>query len=403
MSRSQQAILACVVLGAGIGLAQIIASNRQEPKTEEREAPRRLIRATRVRTQNHRYQIRSQGTVRARTTSTIAAEVSGRIANVSEHWAEGAFFAKDATLLSIDRKDYEAAKTALDAEAARARLKLALEKEESDLAVAEWKLRNPDKEPPPLVARVPQLAEAQAAVDAADARLEQATRDLERTKVKVPFPGRVLERLVDVGQFVARGTPIARVYAVDYAEVRLPIPDRELEFLNVSLNPNAGDEPKTTFPPVKLSGRFAGQMREWTGTIDRIEGQIDPQTRMVYVVARVDRPYESNVPLSVGMFVQASIDGRDIENVFVLPRSVLRETNRVYVADEGKLQPRRVDVLRFEGDRVIARGKSGESGDAPLAAGELLCLSKLSIVVPGMLVDVQEEAPEDDSTETRSP
>ena len=214
------------------------------------------------------------------------------------------------------------------------------------------------------------------------------------------------EENVDVGQFVSRGQALAKLYSVDYAEVRLPLPDRELAYLDLSLayrgegKSGAPDAPASregarSGPTVLLHAEFAGRTHTWRGRIVRTEGEIDPKSRMVNVVARVEDPYGRDAaagarpPLAVGLFVQAEISGRVVPNAFVVPRSALRRDpadpkHHVLVVDDDlRLRRREVEVLRQERERVVL--------GAGLLAGERICVSPLRAVVDGMRVRVQED------------
>jgi len=194
----------------------------------------------------------------------------------------------------------------------------------------------------------------------AEVELSRSVRDLERTQLVAPFDGRTRTRSVDVGSFVSVGTPLARLYAVDYAEVRLPIADAELAFLELPLG---AELPPEAAPSVELSARFAGSDHIWTGRVVRTEAAIDARTRMVHVIARVPRPYEqaellARPPLAAGMFVDAEILGRLVRDVVRVPRSALADDETVWTVDEDdRLRRRVVDVLRFEGDTaLVTRG-----------------------------------------------
>jgi multidrug efflux pump subunit AcrA (membrane-fusion protein) len=178
------------------------------------------------------------------------------------------------------------------------------------------------------------------------------------------------------------------IYAVDYAEVRLPVPDDEMAYLDCCLD-YRGRSPSPLNIDVTLEARYAGRNHLWTGKIVRIEGEIDPMSHMITLVARVEDPYgrsqeSDKPPLAVGMFVEAEIKGRQAKNVAVIPRSALRGTNQVLVIDdESTLHFRPVDVLRADSETVII--KSG------LAEKERICLSQLEAVVEGMQVRIMDE------------
>ena len=161
---------------------------------------------------------------------------------------------------------------------------------------------------------------AQASLREARARLMRAERDLQRTRVIAPYDGRVRNEKVDIGQFVNRGAPIANLYATDLAEVRLPLHDEELAYLDLPL---AGTPFNNREPTVVLRAQFAGQ-HTWDGRVVRTEGELDPRTRMINVIAQVEAPMSKQkivLLLAVGLFVEAEIIGHLVNNIFVLPRS----------------------------------------------------------------------------------
>jgi len=212
--------------------------------------------------------------------------------------------------------------------------------------------------------------------------LRKAIRDLARTEMQAPYRGRVREERVDLGQFVSRGSSIATIYAVDYVEVRLPIADDELAYLDLGLRPG---EVNGEGPAVTLRARFAGRDRSWRGRVVRTEGEIDPQSRMVRVVAQIEDPLgnagEGRAPLEVGLFVDAEIQGLTFEDAVVLPREALRDGNQVFVVDaDSRLRFRDVDVARVERDQVVVRGG--------LATDEQVCISPLATAVDGMIVRI---------------
>lgn len=193
---------------------------------------------------------------------------------------------------------------------------------------------------------------------------------------------------VDVGQFVNRGAPLVSIFATDFAEVRLPLPDDRLAFVDLPLAYRGGSAGRG--PRVELTADFAGRLHAWTGRIVRTEAEIDARSRMVHAIARVDDPYGRGAepgrpPLSAGMFVEAEIEGRRVEGVAVLPRAALREGDRVLLVDgESRLRFRDVEILRALEDRVVI--------SAGLSDGDRVCLSPIAAVTDGMLVRVEEGA-----------
>lgn len=382
-----QLVLAIVILGAaGLVTKGLIDSRPQAPKQEVVPIVP-VVRAMTVHAGSVRVDVPSQGTVAPRTETTLVAEVPGKIAAIAPSLVAGGFFAEGEELLTIDPRQYELSVIAAEAEVAQRRTALAIETAEAEVAIAQWQELGRG-EAPPLARRQPQIAQAEAALAGADARLQQAKLDLERCHVRAPYAGRVWDKRVDVGQYVPLGTALARIYAVDYAEVRLPLTDGELQFLDLPLDYQDGT-PATRTPEVTLSTSFAGSQHEWPGRIVRTEGEIDPKTRMVHAVARVDHPYArsdngdpARPPLAVGMFVDATIAGRTFDGIFIVPRSALRPGGeQVLVIDaENRLQPRKVEVLRQT--RLDALVRAG------LSDGEQVCLTPLEVFSPGMKVRV---------------
>ena len=376
--------LAVIALG-GIGAWSMI-ENRAVPEKQTVEIPPPLVRVIELRPQSVRLTVETEGTVAPRAESELAAEVAGRVTSVSPSLAAGGFFEKGETLLKIDSREYELAVVRARAAVAQAKLRLATEEQEAELARKEWDSLGKG-EPTSLTVREPQIAEAQATLASAQAALQQAEYDLERTIVRAPYDGRVREKKVDVGQFVSRGVSTARIYAVDFAEVRLPIPDEELAFLNLPLAYRGQDE-QLRGPAVTLKAQFGGREHAWSGRIVRTEGEIDARSRMVHAIAQIEDPYAAGQragrpPLAVGMFVQAEIHGRHANGLFAVPRAAMRAGDQVMIVDaRNKLRFRTVEVFRAERERVLVR--------AGLEAGDRVCVSALEAAVDGMEVRVAE-------------
>ena len=310
--------------------------------------------------------VKSQGTVEPRTQSQLVPEVSGRIIDVSPSFVAGGFFEAGDVLFKTDPHDYEQALVQRNAEVESARLHIAQEEAEAEVAQWGWD-RVGTGQARSLTLREPQIASAKAELAAAKANLETAQRNLERTEVRAPFSGRVRQKNVDVGQFVTVGAPVARIYAVDAAEVRLPLPNEDLAYLDLPLN-YRGESGRIRGPAVTLRAEFAGRIHEWQGRIVRTEGEIDPQTRMVHVVAEVQNPYgrgpdPTRPPLAAGMFVEAEIVGRTVEHVAIVPRAALRGPSQVLVVDvNSRLRFRDVEVLRATTNELFILG-GRETGD----------------------------------------
>jgi RND family efflux transporter MFP subunit len=391
------------ILAVGIIIAVVLLKSRGPVPTRPQREYTPLVRVIEVQPQRHEIRVSAQGTVKPRTETSLVSEVAGRVIEVAPGFAAGGFFEKGDVLLRVDPRDYELAVVTARGIVAQARVAAELEEAQAEVARKEWKeLGNGAASP--LATRELQLEQARAALASAEASLERAKRDLARTRITAPFDGRIRAKLADIGQYVAPGTPVANIFAVDYVEMRLPIHDSELAYLDLPLLYN-GDHDAADMPDVVLSAEFAGERRQWPGKIVRVEGEIDPVSRMVHVVAQVDDPYGlsgegAGAPLKVGLFVEAEIIGRTIDDAVVVPRSAIRDEDKVLVVDpEGKLRFRNVEVLRAsEKEAVITGG---------LESGELLCVSLLEAVTDGMKVrtagvseKVEERVKQADTTST---
>ncbi len=360
-------------LAAGLLLA---TGPKVEPRAPERVPP--LVRTLRVEPETIRLKVSTHGTVIPRTESELVPEVSGRVIWRSPELVSGGFFDQDDVLLRVDPLDYEVALEQARADVARARSELSNARRDDsrqrDLK-AQGVASDAQRED-----AANRLAVTEASLRVANAALARAQRDLERTEIVAPYPGRVRTERVDVGQFVARGSPIATLYAVDRAEVRLPVHDDELAFLDIPLVRGQPEVPV----PVLLRARFAVGEHLWEGQIVRTEGELDPQTRMVHVIAEVEEPYASDhsPPLSVGLFVEASISGTEAENIVILPRSSLRGEQEVLVVDEeNRLRHRKVKLLRVDSEQILVQ--------EGLTSGEQVCVSALESATEGMQVRVR--------------
>lgn len=379
MERALKILLPVAIVVTGLVGAAALVVTREKVATVLPEPMARLVRVVDAEPGTVRLRVSTYGTVAPRTESELVPEVSGRIVWTSSSFVSGGFFEAGDPLVRIDARDYQVALEVARADLARAESEL--ERERKELK-REENLAHKD------IASTSQLdtaltAErvARAALRQARANLDKAERDLARTEIAAPFTGRVRQRNADVGQFVSRGAPMATLYATDYAEIRLPIADEELAFLDLPLWYRNGEE-NTEGPEAELRARFAGAEHTWTGHVVRTEGEIDPKSRMVHVIARVQDPYARSgdrPPLAVGLFVEAQILGREVEDVLTLPRSAMRGPDEILVADAGnRLRFRRAQRVRVSRDEVVVRSE--------LEPGDRVIVSSIEAAVDGMRV-----------------
>lgn len=372
----------------------LVSINRgQRPERTEDANAALLVEAIPAELRSLNFVIRSQGTVRPRTETTLVAEVSGKVVSVSPDFVAGGFFRKGDVLLQIDPSDYETAVKRAEAALASRRATLADEQARSEQAMRDWRNLGRPGEPSDLVLRKPQLQGALANVSAAEADVEKARRDLQRTRITVPYDGLVREKRVDIGQYVAPGTPLGVSFAIDFAEVRLPLSKDDVRFLELPKTRLDSDD--ESFPEVTLTATESGDARSWQARIIRTEGVVDEASRVIYAVAQVVDPYgvlgqSTQDELQIGTFVSAEIEGVRAEDVIVLPRHVMHADNTVQVANaDRELEIRTVKVVRAEPHQVyISEGVSD---------GELVVTTTLEAPIPGTKLSISGEpaTPED--------
>jgi RND family efflux transporter MFP subunit len=360
-------ILPAVFILVAVAVTLVLIQSRPVAAREEKIAPAPLVRVMSVEPEDVQMNVSAEGEVAPHTETTIVAQVGGRIDAVSPKFASGGTFRRGETIAQLDPRDYQVAAAQAQAAIAQAKLRLEREQAEAEIAREEWP-RIGEGEPSALVLRTPQLAEARSAVAAAEASLMQARLNLERTTIRAPYDGLLLAKLVDVGQFVGPGTPIGRMTAADYVEIELPVSSGDLAYIDLAAQPS-----------VTVQSTFGGGAAEWRGRIVRASGQIDPRTRMLPLVARVENPFAGPVPLRIGEYVQAVIEGRSLDGVIRIPRSALRQGRQVLVVSPAStIHFRDVEILRLTSESAfLADG---------LQPGETIVLSAMDAPVEGMTV-----------------
>ncbi|MDX1570334.1 MAG: efflux RND transporter periplasmic adaptor subunit [Xanthomonadales bacterium] len=368
------------VLLVGFGVVQAMVAAKPAP--EKKEETQRLISLfyDEVAEEKVTLSVGTQGEVRSTNEIDLVPRVSGQIVHISDRFAVGAGFEPGETLIKIDDADYRLALTRAEARVAEAEVKLMQEEAAAAIKRQQWESIHKGKEPSPLQVNKPQVAEAKAKLRSAQADLAEARLNLERTEIRMPFHGRVMERHVGVGQFVSMGTNLGRVFSTDRIEVRLPLTDAQMAELGLPMGYVAKNGQG---PVVDLSASAGGERRVWQGRIVRTDASVDGQTRLIYAVAEVEDPYGTNakdgIPLAVGMFVTADIAGAQEQTAMVMPREALRSADKVYVInEEDKLEIRTVKVLSTSEELAWVT--------AGVAPGERVATSTIPNAVDGMLV-----------------
>ena len=371
MVQKMKKYIGLIFLIISLVLASLLISNKPiaVAKDEKKNTP--YVKTMMLIPQNIKASISSQGVISPSSSITLISELNSKVDWISSKMQTGSSFQKNDTLLILDKRDYELALITAKSNVLNAGVNLEREKAESDLASKEWK-RVGAGTGSDLALRKPQLAQANATYAAAQAMLERAQRNLKRTVFIASFDGRVRLRNVDEGATVFPGTVLGNIYASESFEVRLPVADQDVPFTGLEFNGQQIKQSK------QLDVQFFVGKSILSGRVIRAEAEVDPITRMLSVVAKIENNKENSNTIAVGQFLQATISGIDIENVTVLPRTAVRDGSVWIVDQELTLYKRSVETLRFENEFALI-GEGLEKGDR-------LLTSRLSSLVNGLKV-----------------
>jgi len=227
----KEALVPLVILIAGVLIVGIVVATRPSVEAGPARVNAPLVSVIEAQPRDLKFSVHTQGTVVPRTESDLIPQVSGEVIWVSPKLVSGGFFEEGDPLFRIDRSDHR-----IELEAARA----VVARTKSEFSRAETEIERQRSLAVQGVASQARIDDAEEAFQVSEAELREHTaklaraeRDLDRTEVRAPYQGRVRSEKVDVGQFVSRGVSIATLYATDYAEVRLPLPDRDLFYLDI--------------------------------------------------------------------------------------------------------------------------------------------------------------------------
>jgi RND family efflux transporter MFP subunit len=386
--KPSQKILVAAILISGVFIAGVSFAFR--PKVEKLPITVTIpsVQVAIANAKTVRIPVISRGTVIPRTSVTLSTQVVGEIIKVSDNFVNGGFFNKGDILVEINPLEYQLAIHTAEAKVASALQQLARSKANASHAINNLKAMGAKKlkQASPYARHEPQMAEANANLRAAKASLEIAKLNLNHTNVKAPFDGRITKKHIDLGDYLSTGESVADIYAVDFAEVRLPLSDKQLALLDPSWLYQSKNKP-TEGTSVSLDVEFLGQHFNWQANIVRSEGMVDQRDRLVYLVAQVKNPYQHNPqqpdrpPLAFGLYVDAIIEGRAFNDIIEIPRTALRNNHQVWLASpKDKLEIKQVIVL-YKGLRNVYISSGLQTGDRVIT-------SPLDIASQGMNIQV---------------
>ncbi len=351
-------------------IAAILIKNKPTAETKEIVKDVPFVKTMILKSQTVNARISSQGFIRPKSELNILSELNARVEWISSKMEPGSSFDEGDTLIKLDKRDYELALITAEANVLNANVNLEREKAESDIASKEWN-RVGGGSGSDLALRKPQLAQAEATLEAAKAELERTKRNLDRAVFTAPFKGRVRSKNTNVNSIVFPGTMLGSIYDTQYFEVQLPITDQDVAFTGLSFN---GLEIQRDS---QLDVTFNIRDNVFNGKIIRAEAEVDPKTRMLSVVASISENKNNNLIL-VGQYIQATIFGTEIDDIYVLPRNSVRNESVWVVNSKMELANRAVDVVRYEGEfALVSEG---------IEKGDRLLQSRLSSLINGQKV-----------------
>ena len=318
----QIVVVVAIILGAFL-YARAPGRNEGPPPAfaNMQEDPLPIVNIVRPLASPTRISIAATGAVNVRNYVSLTPQVGGRVESISTELRAGGTIAANAQLLTIDPRDFELALDQARADIAAAQSTLMLQRAESDAARANYALLHPNAEVPPLIARIPQIAQARAQLSAARARMEIADLNLKRTRFSLPFDGRVTESTAEVGQVLLAGQPFGRAFAFDALEVVVPIAADDLERIDPAIGRTASVRSD--------SGTLAA-------TVERVSAELDERTRFAQLYLRFAT---EATPPPPGTFVDVTVDGPEVARTFALPPAAEQINRNIWIVAQGSLEP----------------------------------------------------------------
>ena len=325
-------------------------------------------------------QISSNGTTTPLTQTVLTAEVGGEVIYRSKKFAEGASVIEGEILAKIDDTDLQLQYKNALLQLANAEVQYSLQLAEAEVAKEAWD-KIGDGVASDLTLKKPQLKQAEAFLEVAKAQVSSAAKKLNKTEIIAPYAGRIQNVNIDLGTTIIPGQPVGAMYTSSEIEITLAVKDNDLQFLSIpmdgrKLNPSEQAS-------VVIESFYKGKTQSWNGKLERVDGVIDPVTRMINLIAVFKNDFiETDKPnLPIGLFVEAKIDGITLKNIFEIPINSISEDNEVYIVDkDNQLELRKLTILKKYSEFVII--KDG------LKAGERIVTSKLSTASNGIKVNL---------------
>ena len=378
-------LLSLAVIGAGIAGAAYITKTAPKAKRRPPQKMSPLVQVVLVQPENQEVHVSAMGTVVPAREIVLESQVAGEIVFIHPEFTEGGFLEKGAEVLRIDPQDYRLALTLAQARVKDAESKLKQLEEEAAAARDEWRnlyqgRQEGDLEPPPLLVKEPQLSAAKAMLTAEKAEVQKARLNLARTKIRAPFNAIVRAKNVDIGSQVSGQEKLAELVGTDEYWIQASIPVDRLSWITIPRTPaDSGSK-------VRIFYRDAD---ERAGRVIKLLGTLETEGRMARILVHVKDPLglktggKNQTPLLIGEYVRIEIEGRQLQDVYRIPRTALRDDAKLWiVSNDGKLDIRKVETIWRDTRTVLLRDG--------LEPGERLIISDLASPIQGMPVQVAE-------------
>ena len=349
----------------------------QPDPVEEAPAPDVIVEI--LTPKDFQVQISSNGTTTPLTQTVLTAEVGGEVIYRSKKFSEGSSVIEGEILAKIDDTDLQLQYKNALLQLANAEVQYSLQLAEADVAKEAWeKIGNGVASD--LTLKKPQLKQAIALLEVAKAQVSSAEKKLNKTEIVAPYAGRIQNVNIDLGTTIIPGQPVGAIYTSSEIEITLAVKDNDLQFLSIPMDGRKLDPSEQAL--VQIKSFYKGKNQTWIGRLERVDGVIDPVTRMINLIAVFKNDFiETEKPnLPIGLFVEAQIDGIILKDIFSIPVNAISENNEVYIVNnENELVLRQLSLLKKYSDFVIV--KDG------LKAGERVVISKLSSASNGIKVN----------------
>ena len=367
-----------ILLGAfAISYLLWLLGQVQPDPVEEAPAPDVIVEI--LTPKDFQIQISSNGTTTPLTQTVLTAEVGGEVIYRSKKFSEGSSVIEGEILAKIDDTDLQLQYKNALLQLANAEVQHSLQLAEAEVAKEAWE-KIGDGVASDLTLKKPQLKQAEALLEVAKAQVSSAEKKLNKTEIVAPYAGRIQSVNIDLGTTIIPGQPVGSLYTSSEIEVTLAVKDNDLQFLSIPMDGRKLDPSEQAL--VEIRSFYKGKNQTWIGRLERVDGVIDPVTRMINLIAVFKNDFiETDKPnLPIGLFVEAQIDGIILKDIYSIPVNAISENNEVYIVNnDNELESRQLSILKKYSDFVIV--KDG------LKAGERIVISKLSTASNGIKVN----------------